>query len=299
MLKSVNYLFNKPLAEGILVQNETSMSILTPKIAQFRFFLKTLAVISLIHIISGFRGQDEVEVSSKGTKIKVICLDAGHGGRDPGTTGVTGKHEKDAALKIVLALGEKIKAEFPEMKVIYTRMKDVKIDLHERSAIANRNQADLFVSVHCNWHPSSKFKGTETYTMGLHKTNDNLAVAKRENSVILQEADYKKTYKGFDPKSPLGHIMLANFQNAFMTNSLRLAQKVERQFRKYSDRNSYGVKQAGFLVLWETAMPSILVEAGFVSNAEEEEYLFSTKGQEGVAESIFRAFKTYKEEMEN
>ena len=231
-------------------------------------------------------------------RIRIIVLDAGHGGRDPGCHGAN-HNESKIALKIVLAVGEKIKAEYPNVKVLYTRMKDVKIDLHERSAIANRNKADLFISVHCNSHPSAKFSGTETYTMGLHKTNENLDVAKRENSVILQEDNYKKTYNGFNPNSPLAHIMMANYQNAFMTNSIKLASKVERQFKKHDNRTSYGVKQAGFLVLWETAMPSVLIETGFLTNAQEEKYLASTEGQDEVANSIFKAFKLYKEEIEN
>ncbi len=231
-------------------------------------------------------------------RLKTIVLDAGHGGKDPGCRGVDGNYEKKIALKIVLALGKKIKAQYPDIKVYYTRQKDVFVNLHERSAIANRNKADLFISIHCNSNPVSSLHGTETYTMGLHKTNENLDVAKRENSVILKEDNYKQIYKGFDPSSPLAHIMMANYQNAFMQNSLKLAQKVERQFKKVTNRNSYGVKQAGFLVLWETAMPSILIESGFLSNASEEEYLATSHGQEESADAIFKALKAYKEEIE-
>lgn len=232
------------------------------------------------------------------TKLQTVVLDAGHGGKDPGCHGAN-HNESKIALKIVLELGKKISDEFPEMKVVYTRKKDVYPTLNERSALANRSKADLFISIHCNSHPSSKFAGTETYTMGLHKTNDNLNVAKRENSVILQEKDYQKTYNGFNPNSPLAHIMMANYQNAFMMNSIRFAQKVERQFKKQTNRTSYGVKQAGFLVLWETAMPSVLIETGFLTNAAEEKYLASQEGEEEVAQSIFKAFKLYKEEIEN
>ena len=242
---------------------------------------------------------DSIAVTSASTNIRTIVLDAGHGGKDPGCSGSSGVREKNIALKIVLALGKKIKEEYPNIKVYYTRQTDVFVNLHERSAIANRNRANLFISVHCNSHPSKKFKGTETYTMGLHKTGENLDVAKRENSVILQEKDYRKTYNGFDPNSPLAHIMMANYQSAFMNNSLKFAQKIERQFKRYSDRTSYGVKQAGFLVLWETAMPSVLVEVGFLTNPNEEDYLSSLDGQDEVAKSIFRAFKSYKEEIEN
>jgi N-acetylmuramoyl-L-alanine amidase len=232
------------------------------------------------------------------TRLKTVVLDAGHGGKDPGCHGAS-HNESKITLKIVLALGKKISDEYSDVRVIYTRMKDTYPALSERSAIANRNKADLFMSIHCNSHPSSKFAGTETYTMGLHKTNENLDVAKRENSVILQEKDYKKTYKGFDPNSPLAHIMMANYQNTFMMNSIKFAQKVERQFKKHTSRNSYGVKQAGFLVLWETAMPSVLIETGFLTNEAEEKYLASEEGQEEVSQAIFKAFKAYKEEIEN
>jgi N-acetylmuramoyl-L-alanine amidase len=140
--------------------------------------------------------------------------------------------------------------------------------------------------------------GTETYTMGLHKTDGNLNVAKRENSVILQEKDYQKTYDGFDPSSPLAHIMMANYQSAFMASSVKFASKVEEQFSKTYQRKSFGVKQAGFLVIWRTAMPSVLVETGFLTNPEEENYLASEKGQNEVATAIATAFKAYKEEIE-
>lgn len=240
----------------------------------------------------------DAPLTSVRTRLKTIVLDAGHGGKDPGCHG-SKNNESKVALKIVLEIGAKIKEEYPDMRVLYTRMKDVFVNLHERSAIANRNKADLFISIHCNSHPSSKFAGTETYTMGLHKTSENLDVAKRENSVILQETDYKKTYNGFNPNSPLAHIMMANYQNTFMMNSIKLAQKVERQFKKQTNRTSFGVKQAGFLVLWETAMPSVLIEAGFLTNDKEEKYLASKEGQEEVAQAVFKAFKLYKEEIEN
>ncbi len=267
-------------------------------------FLKTGLVFFVIAWLTGFKSiQIEAENDSTSTlissgKIKTVVLDAGHGGKDPGCSGSTGTREKDVALEIVLALGRRIKEAYPSVKVYYTRQSDVFVNLHERSSIANRHRANLFISIHCNASTSHKLHGTETYTMGLHKTQNNLDVAKRENAVIFQERDYKKNYKGFD-NSPLSHIMMANYQNAFMMNSLKFAQKIERQLRVHTDRHSYGVKQAGFLVLWETAMPSVLIETGFLSNPEEEDYLSSEEGQNGVAEAIFRAFKSYKQEIEN
>lgn len=228
-------------------------------------------------------------------KIKVVVIDAGHGGKDPGTA--KGK-EKKIALAIALKLGAKIKENMPNVKVIYTRKTDVFIPLHERAAIANRNKADLFISVHCNAMPnSSATYGTETYTMGLHKTQENLSLAKRENEVVLMEDNYKKSYKGFNPNSPLAHIMLANFQSAFMKQSLQFAAKVEKQMANAGQR-SRGVKQAGFLVLWETTMPSVLIETGYLTNSKEAKTLASADGQEKIANAIYKAFKSYKEEVE-
>ncbi len=239
--------------------------------------------------------QEPVSENNPGL-IDVVVIDAGHGGHDSGTRGRVAK-ESNTALKIALALGKKIKADMPEVKVLYTRTSDVFVELDERSAYANRNRADLFISIHCN-AGSSRALGTETFVMGLHKSEGNLAVAKRENSVILKEKDYKETYKGFDPTSPLAHIMLANYQSAFLSSSLSFAGKVERQFRTESQRRSRGVKQAGFLVLWRTTMPSVLVETGFLSNPTEEAYLNSRNGQDEVAESVYRAFAQYRKEME-
>jgi|UPI0004060F66 N-acetylmuramoyl-L-alanine amidase len=232
--------------------------------------------------------------------INVVVIDAGHGGKDIGTRGRISK-EKDVVLDLTMKLARKIKTDMPEVKVILTRASDKFVDLSERSSIANRRKADLFISIHCNSLPKNKVSpaGTETFVMGLHKSDENFEVAKRENAVILLEKDYEERYKGFNPNSPLAYIMLANRQNAYIASSLNFAGKIERQFQKYADRNSRGVKQAGFMVLWQTAMPSVLVEAGFLSHAEEERYLNSEEGQDQITESIFRAFKQYKEEVES
>src|SRR5690606_27048855 len=183
--------------------------------------LKVLKIVSLILLFSfslAFTYRIEPPVAETKTKssITTVVLDPGHGGKDPGARGRVAK-EKDIVLKIALKLGKKIKEELPEVKVLYTRSTDVFVELGERSAYANRNKADLFISIHCNATAKSKaVKGTETFVMGLHKSDDNLEVAKRENSVILQETDYKQKYKGFNPDSPLAHIMLANYQSAFL-----------------------------------------------------------------------------------
>lgn len=226
-----------------------------------------------------------------GIVVNTVVLDAGHGGKDPGAGG---GREKKYALDMTLRVGEKIKEAFPDVKVIYTRDKDVFIPLHERAAIANRNKADLFISIHCNANTKSYIKGTETYVMGLHKTQDNLDLAKKENSVILLEDDYKKTYKGFNPQSPLAHIMLANYQHAFMNQSTKLAATIEKQFSGLNGMNSRGVKQAGFIVIWETTMPSVLVETGYLSNPEDAKFLASPQGREEVANAIFKAFAAYR-----
>ena len=228
------------------------------------------------------------------TEIDKIVIDAGHGGKDPGTAA---GREKKIALDIALKLGKKIQSKYQDIEVIYTRDKDVFIPLNERANIANRNQADLFISIHCNASPSPSAYGTETYVMGLHKSEANLELAKRENNVILLEDDYKKSYKGFNPNSPLAHIMLANYQSAYMAQSMDFASKVESQFVKHGLR-SRGVKQAGFLVIWETTMPSVLIETGYLSNANDAKNLGSEEGRENIASSIYEAFHSYKTSVE-
>lgn len=230
--------------------------------------------------------------------LKTVVIDAGHGGKDPGARGKVAR-EKDIVLDLAIALATKIVTEMPDVKVILTRKTDKFVELRDRSGIANRRKADLFISIHCNATSSSKtVHGTETFAMGLHKSEENLEVAKRENAVILQEKDYKEKYQGFNLNSPLAYIMMANRQNAHLASSLSFAERVERQFKKHASRHSRGVKQAGFLVLWQTNMPSVLIEAGFLSNADEEKYLNTEEGQEEITESIFRAFKQYKKDVE-
>ncbi|UBM58062.1 N-acetylmuramoyl-L-alanine amidase [Marinilongibacter aquaticus] len=226
--------------------------------------------------------------------VKKVVIDAGHGGKDPGTG--YGK-EKRYALDIALRVGRKIEKSFKDVEVIYTRKTDVFIPLHERAEIANKAMADLFISIHCNAARSRSAYGTETYIMGLHKTEANLELAKRENNVILMEDNYKKSYKGFDPNSPLAHIMLANFQSAFMHQSMDFAMHVEKEFAKNGNK-SRGVKQAGFLVIWETTMPSVLIETGYLSNSDEARKLGTEEGRENIATSIFNAFYTYKGNLE-
>ena len=230
-------------------------------------------------------------------QVKTIVIDAGHGGKDPGCSGKKNKESK-IALEIALELGRIIKENIPDVKVIYTRDTDSFVELHERAAIANRNGADLFVSIHCNAAGSSAAYGTERFAMGLHKTQGNLDIAKRENAVITKEANYQTQYEGFDPNSAEDHIMISQFQNAHVNNSLLLASKVEDQFKNKLNRKSNGVKQAGFLVLWKTTMPSILIETGFLTNLNDETYLSNKTNQIYMASGIYPAIKEYKAELE-
>ena len=228
--------------------------------------------------------------------ISRVVIDAGHGGKD---NGCSGKHtkEKGITLAIALKLGKYIEENLPDVKVIYTRQKDFFVELHERAALANRNNADLFISVHCNASTPSAY-GTETYVMGVDKSRENLDVARRENAVVLLENDYKEKYDGFDLDNPENEIIFSLYQNAYLDQSIQLAAFIEEQFKTRAKRHSRGVRQESFLVLYKTAMPSVLVETGFLTNSKEEKYLQSEQGQTYVASAIYRAFKQYKETLE-
>lgn len=225
-----------------------------------------------------------------------IVLDAGHGGKDPGGMGKN-SHEKAIALKITQLLAIGIRTNFPRVEVLMTRSDDTFIPLYERARIANEAGADLFVSIHANIMPgSSATYGTETFVMGQHVAKHNLAVAKRENAAILLEDNVEKNY-GYDPNSDEGHIMMSTFQHAFLERSILFADLVESQF-KDAGRKSRGVKQAGFVVLKETTMPSVLVETGFMSNPNEEAFLLSGNGQQQLANAILKAFAIYYKQLE-
>lgn len=228
--------------------------------------------------------------------IKTVVIDAGHGGHDGGCQG-SYSNEKDVALAISLKLGKYIEENFKDVKVIYTRTTDVFVKLDERAKIANKAQADLFICIHVNSGPTTAM-GTETYVMGLHKTESNLNVAKRENSSILLEDDYETRYENFDPNLPESYIVLNLRQSAFLDQSLNFAAKVQSQFKDRVGRIDRGVKQAGFLVLHQTNMPSVLIETGFLTNKEEEKFLNSAVNQDYMASAIYRAFKEYKQEFD-
>lgn len=225
----------------------------------------------------------------------VVALDAGHGGHDPGNRG-NGYKEKEIALKVVLAVGKSLEKD-TRFKVVYTRKTDKFIELHERGKIANDAEADLFVSVHCNAHHSKAF-GTETFVLGLHANDQNFNVAKNENSVILLEDNYKANYDGFDPNSPESIIGLTLMQEEYLEQSLTLASFVQNRFKKSLQKKSRGVKQAGFVVLHQTYMPSVLIELGFLTNNQEGKYLNSEKGQEEMAKSIKTSIIDYKESLD-
>jgi N-acetylmuramoyl-L-alanine amidase len=229
--------------------------------------------------------------------VNKVVIDAGHGGRDPGAIGIHSK-EKEITLAIALKLGGYIEKYIPDVEVIYTRKSDVFVELHRRAAIANNSQADLFISIHCNAAKSSYTCGTETFVMGLHKNDENLEVAKLENAAILQEENYSDMYEGFDPGQDEDYITLTLFQESFLEQSTMLAQEIQNQFRERVKRKDRGVFQAGFLVLYKVAMPGVLVETGFITNPNDEKFLISADGQAYIASAIYRAFKSYKQEME-
>ena len=237
-------------------------------------------------------------VSSVWAKDFVVVIDAGHGGHDPGAIGKISK-EKNINLKVALKLGNLIKQNCNDVKVVYTRSKDVFIPLDRRAEIANNAKADLFISIHTNALANNRTaKGASTWTLGLAKSDANLEVAKRENSVILYEGDYKTRYAGFNPNSAESYIIFEFMQDKYMEQSVHLASLVQKQFRHHCKRVDRGVHQAGFLVLKASAMPSILVELGFISTPEEERYLNTEEGSSTLAKGIYRAFLSYKREHE-
>ena len=235
--------------------------------------------------------------AQKGSKITTVVIDAGHGGKDPGAIGSKSR-EKNITLAIALKTGEYISRYLPDVKVIYTRKDDRFIPLHQRAEIANKNNADFFISIHCNANTNSRASGAETYTMGLHKSNANLDVAILENAAILFEEDADEQYGGFDVNSVESYIQFNLYQNVYQEQSNLLATLIQDQFKTRVGRRDRGVHQAGFLVLWRTAMPGVLVELGFISNPVEEQFLLSEDGQAYMASAIYRAFKQYKKDFE-
>ena len=227
-----------------------------------------------------------------------VVIDAGHGGDKPGAIGSKYK-EKDVTLAVAIKLGKLINENLKTVKVYYTRVIDQDIDLYKRSSVANKINADLFLSIHCNSATNKNAAGTETYAMGLGKTESNLEVAKKENAEILTEKGSAENYQGFDLNSPEGDILLSLYQNAYLQNSLDFAAKIQAQYSKHVPMKSRGVHQANFVVLWKAAMPAVLTEIGFISNPKEEEYIGSEYGQWVIASCIFRAICEYRNKVDN
>mgnify|MGYP003369518521 CR=1 FL=1 len=222
-----------------------------------------------------------------------LVIDAGHGGHDPGASGKFSK-EKNINLKVALAFGKLVEANCPDVRVIYTRRKDIFIPLQRRADIANKNKADLFISIHTNALPRGKLAyGSETYTLGMARADANLEVAKRENSVIKLESNYEHTYEGFDPRKAESYVIFEFLQDRYMKQSVDLAKAIQQQY-KVAGRANKGVHQAGFLVLRNTSMPAVLTELGFITTPAEEKYLNSEKGVRELSRSIYNGFLNYR-----
>jgi N-acetylmuramoyl-L-alanine amidase len=234
--------------------------------------------------------------------VKTIVIDAGHGGKDSGCHSHDKKtFEKDVSLDIALQIGKMLKDSMEDVHIVYTRNTDVFVPLWQRAEIANNAKADLFISVHCNAATNTKAKGTETFIMGLGAAGKNLAVSKRENSSIKLEENFQEneSYSGFDPDSDEGHIILSLYQNAYREQSLKLAAEFQDRIEVKDIRHNRGVKEDGFVVLWKTAMPSILVESGFLTNAEDRKFLQTRQGQNAIAQCVFESVKKYKTDLES
>lgn len=233
-----------------------------------------------------------------GVQLRTVVIDAGHGGHDPGA--VYGRmKEKDINLDLALRLGKRIGERYPDVKVVYTRNTDRFVELAERGNIANRNHADLFISIHVNSARSTAASGTETFVMGTDKSASNMEVCKRENSVILLEDDYSTTYEGFDPDNPESYIIFNLMQNAHFEQSIAFASLVQDQFIKNGPiRKSRGVRQAPLMVLWRTTMPSVLVEVGFLSNASDRSVMDQAANRQKMADDLFRAFASFKQDYD-
>ena len=277
-----------------------------PLLCKYNFYIDTINLkrqqYIVIILILAFSHQYlfAQTADNKGKIISTVVIDAGHGGKDPGASGSHSK-EKDITLAVALKVGRYIKANLPDVKVIYTRTKDRFVPLIKRGEIANKNKADLFISIHCNANNSHKPYGAETYVLGSDdsRSNRNMKVAMLENAAILLEDNAKSNYDGFDPNSPESYIIFSLKQNDYkQEESLVLAQKIQSQFKNRAGRKDRGVHQAGFLVLAGTYMPSVLVELGYLSNYTEEKYLLSEKGQSYLASAIYRAVKSYKKDYE-
>ena len=256
-------------------------------------------LIFLLFFICNFSDIATCQQSKK--KIAKVVIDAGHGGKDSGTMGTKRYkvYEKDIALNISLKLGSYIEENYPEIELIYTRKEDVFLELRERTELANRSDADLFLSIHCDGFTNSNASGASVFVMGMSKLKANMDVAMRENSVIYLEDNYEDNYEGFNPQSPESYIVFSLMQNIYLDQSIAFAENIENEFANRAQRKSRGVKQAPFYVISRVNMPSVLIEAGFLTNPVEEDFLHSEKGQDDIASAIFKAFSIYKKDVES
>ncbi len=261
------------------------------------FKIITLRKVVILIAVSFFTFQNFTIVAQE--KFKVV-IDAGHGGTDPGNLGHKNSkyQEKDIVLKIALEVGALLEKD-KNIEIIYTRKDDTFIELHERGTIAQNSKANLFVSIHCDAFGNSGVHGAGTFVLGLHENDRNFEIAKKENSVILLEDNYKEKYDGFDPNSPEAVIGLTMMQEEYLDQSLTIASLIQNNFVTELKRKDRSVKQAGFLVLRNTFMPSVLVETGFLTNTNEGTYLNSKKGQQEMAEAIYKAIKAYKKQLDD
>src|SRR5690554_3565376 len=261
------------------------------------YYMKTSELV-LIVLLGVFIAFSTTSLSAQNGKFTLV-IDPGHGGKDPGALGSSSK-EKDIVLSVALKLGALIESNHPDVDVLYTRNKDLFVPLNQRASIANKAHANLFISIHCNALDRRRTspQGVETFVLGLHRSKDNLDVAKAENSVIMYEEDYSVKYEGFNPNEPESYIIFEFMANEFLDLSVYFASLVQNQLVSSSKRVNRNVRQAGFLVLREVAMPSVLVELGYISNKQEEAYLKSSKGQTSLATSIYNGFKEYKREYD-
>lgn len=257
---------------------------------------RTILVLTIFVFTTGMvANKNSGDEPAKG--IRTVVIDAGHGGRDPGAVGKKGK-EKDIALSIALKVGAYIEENMPDVNVIYTRKNDVFVELWKRAEIANKAEADLFISIHVNANPKSSIYGAYTLVLGEHRADEQFDVAVRENSVILLEEDYETRYEGFDPTSTESYIMFSLMQKTYKKQSIEFGAFVQDQFRERAGRRDLGVREQGIYVLAQTSMPGVLVETGFISNPDEEKYLITKYGQEIIASAIYRGFREYKEEID-
>ena len=262
-----------------------------------RELLTTIATMALICAFISTASAEEGAQNS--IKIKTVVLDAGHGGKDTGAISKNGAiKEKDITLSVALKLGKMINSNYPDVKVVYTRKRDEYIELSKRAEIANRNKADLFISIHVNSQKGTSATGTETFVMGTHKSSSNFEICKLENSVIVLEEDYQSKYEGFDPNSPESYIIFSLLQNTHLEQSLKFAALIQDNFKLGPIKVNRGVKQGGLLVLWKTTMPAVLTEIGFISNPAESNQLRRDAVQSQIAARIFNAFAKYKTDYE-